>query len=383
MNHLERFLAVMEYRPVDRVPNWELGAWPQTRDRWEEEGLDSTSFHWDWFSGEAALGMDPREFILFRPDMIPAFDVETLTEDERYVIFRDSWGRVRKALKEGTSRGGRMSMDTYIAFAVTNMADWQAIKPRLRVRAERYEANWQTTRPAGWRNRDFPLIFGPNCTTRGFYWFARDLMGTELLSYAFFDQPALVHDIMEHHADFLIEAARPVLEQTTVEYVCFNEDLAMKNGPLISPRCYCTFIFPRLKQVVDFLKSHGVRYVAIDTDGNPEALVPMFMDAGVDVLWPLERASDQDPVRLRQKFGKSLRLWGGVDKRVLAQGPEAIDEHLRTMRPLIEEGGFIPTVDHTVPPDVSWDNFRHYMESKTKLLQGRDPAAPSDPLLDR
>jgi uroporphyrinogen decarboxylase len=83
----------------------------------------------------------------------------------------------------------------------------------------------------------------------------------------------------------------------------------------------------------------------------------------------LERASDQDPVRLRQKFGKSLRLWGGVDKRVLAQGPEVIDEHLRTMRPLIEEGGFIPTVDHTVPPDVSWDNFRHYMESKTKLLR--------------
>jgi uroporphyrinogen decarboxylase len=361
----------MEYRPVDRVPNWELGVWPQTRDRWEEEGLDSTSFHWDWFSGEAALGMDPREFIRFRPDMIPAFDVETLEEDERYATFRDEWGRVRKALKEGTSRGGRMSMDTYIAFAVTNMADWQAIKPRLCVRAERYEPNWQTTRPAGWRNRDFPLIFGPNCTTRGFYWFARDLMGTEPLSYALYDQPMLVHDIMEHHADFLIEAARPVLEQTTVEYVCFNEDLSMKNGPLISPKCYRTFIFPRLKRVIESYKSHGARYVAIDTDGNPEALVPMFMDAGVDILWPLERASDQDPVRLRKKFGKSLRLWGGVDKRVLAQGPEAIDAHLRTFIPLIEEGGYIPTVDHTVPPDVSWSNFEYYMESKAKLLCGK------------
>jgi uroporphyrinogen decarboxylase len=94
------------------------------------------------------------------------------------------------------------------------------------------------------------------------------------------------------------------------------------------------------------------------------------MDAGVDILWPLKRASDQDPVRLRKKFGKSLRLWGGVDKRILAERPEAIDAHLRTMLPLIEEGGFIPSVDHTVPPDVSWANFRYYMASKEKLLRG-------------
>ena len=80
--------------------------------------------------------------------------------------------------------------------------------------------------------------------------------------------------------------------------------------------------------------------------------------------------ADQDPVRLRFKYGRSLRLWGGVDKRVLAQGPEAIDAHLRAFSPLIEEGGFIPSVDHTVPPDVSWPNFQHYLTSKQRLLSG-------------
>jgi uroporphyrinogen decarboxylase len=95
-----------------------------------------------------------------------------------------------------------------------------------------------------------------------------------------------------------------------------------------------------------------------------------MLDAGVDAIWPLERSADQDPLRLRKKYGRSLRLWGAVDKRVLARGPEAIDAHLRTFIPLIEEGGFIPTVDHTVPPDVSWPNFQHYMESKVKLLRG-------------
>lgn len=370
MNHLERFCACMEYQPVDRAPSWELGVWPQTRDRWEAEGADTTALHWDWFSGEGALGMDPREFIRFQAAPLPAFEVETLAEDEQTVTFRDEWGRTRRALKEGAVRGGRMSMDTYIGFPVTDVASWRAIQRRLQICAERYEPNWQSTRVAGWRGRDFPLIFGPNCSTLGFYWFARDLMGTEPLSFAFYDQPALVHDIMEHHADFLIEAARPILEQTTVEYVCLNEDLAMKTAPLLSPACYRTFIFPRLKRVVDFLKSRGVRYVAIDTDGNPELLVPQFMEAGVDVLWPMERAADQDPLRLRAKFGRSLRLWGGVDKRVLAQGPQAIDDHLRTLQPLVEDGGYIPAVDHTVPPDVSWHNFQHYLASKAKLLRG-------------
>jgi uroporphyrinogen decarboxylase len=59
-----------------------------------------------------------------------------------------------------------------------------------------------------------------------------------------------------------------------------------------------------------------------------------------------------------------------VDKRELVKGPDAIDAHLRSLAPLIEEGGFIPTVDHTVPPDVSWANFQYYMERKADLLAG-------------
>ena len=369
MNTLERFLAVMDYQPTDRVPNWELGAWPQTRDRWETEGLAPGNFHWNWFTGEDALGMDPREFIRINNRPLPEFEQETLADDERTITFRDTLGRVRKALKEGSVRGGRMSMDTYISFPINSMADWQAYKRRLVMRHDRYEPCWQALRLNGWRNRDFPLILGQNGGMLGWYWFTRELMGTENLSFAFYDQPALVHDIMEFHTYFLIEEARPILARTTVEYVNFNEDLSMKTGPLLSPKLYREFIYPRLRRVVDFLKSHGVRYIAVDTDGNPEAVVPMMMDAGVDVLWPLERAADQDPVRLRKKFGRALRLWGGVDKRVLAEGPAAIDEHLAAMRPLIEEGGFIPAVDHTVPPDVSWPNFQYYMRRKLDLLR--------------
>ena len=371
MTHLERFLAVMEYEPVDRVPNWEAGAWSQTMARWEGEGLCAARLHGDWFAGEGELGLDPREYVRYRGGMLPAFEHKVLSEDEHTETFRDASGRVRRGLKAGALGGGRVSMDTFLEFPVQNLADWQALKKRFDpTDARRYEPNWPDLRVAGWNARRHPLIFAPNCGTLGFYWLARDLLGTEGLSYAWYDQPELMDDIMEFWGDFLIEAARPILATTSVEYIFINEDMSMKTGPLLSPDTYKRFIYPHMKRVVEFFKGRGTRYVCVDTDGNPEKLIPLLLDAGVDALWPLERAADQDPVRLRKVFGKSLRLWGGVDKRELAKDPEAIDAHLRELQPLIEEGGFIPTVDHTVPPDVSWPNFQHYLASKAKLLRG-------------
>jgi uroporphyrinogen-III decarboxylase len=161
-----------------------------------------------------------------------------------------------------------------------------------------------------------------------------------------------------------------VLEKIEVEYFTLNEDMSMKNGPLLSPETFKKFIFPHLKRMTEFFKSHGVRYFVVDTDGNPTILLPLLLDAGVDTLWPIERAADFDPLEIRKQFGKSLRLWGGVDKRALALGKEAIRAHLRELIPLIEEGGYIPTVDHLIPPDVSWDNFQYYMEMKQALLSG-------------
>ncbi|MBM3214684.1 hypothetical protein FJZ36_07195 [Candidatus Poribacteria bacterium] len=75
-------------------------------------------------------------------------------------------------------------------------------------------------------------------------------------------------------------------------------------------------------------------------------------------------------MRLRKQFGKDLRLWGAVDKREIAKGPAAIDAVMRELAPMIEDGGFIPTLDHTFPPDISWDNFAYYMEQKERLLTG-------------
>jgi len=59
---------------------------------------------------------------------------------------------------------------------------------------------------------------------------------------------------------------------------------------------------------------------------------------------------------------------GGIDKRALAAGPRAIDAEIARVRPAYELGGYLPCVDHSVPPDVLWDNFRYYLDRKRELV---------------
>jgi uroporphyrinogen decarboxylase len=361
----------MEYRTSDARPNHELGVWPQARARWEAEAPDGVaSFGWRWFWNEQAIGLDPREYIQVDYGFIPPFERTVVETTPQYEIFYDEKGILHKALIEGSVGGARMSMDQYLGHPVETPADWATIKKRLVAAIpQRYQADldMQVER---WRQRDYPLILGENCAANGFYWRAREFMGTEPLSLAWYDQPAMMHDMMGFFADFVIETSRPVLERIKPDYFILNEDLSMKGGPLLSPKTYKAFIQPHLRRLVDFMKGMGVTYVGIDTDGDPRPVLPLMLDAGIDILWPLERASDVSPMELRATFGKSLRLWGGVDKRVIPLGPAAIKAHLRELIPLIEEGGFIPHVDHTVPPDISWDNFFHYMDAKRALLAG-------------
>src|SRR3990172_2567858 len=130
MNDLERFLGAMEYKAMDRLPNWETYAWPQTQDRWISEGLDPGKMHWDWSCGEEALDMDPREYIRFDGGPVPPFEERVIEEDDRTITVQTPRGPIRRSLKEGTVRGSRMSMDQFVGFPVASIEDWQVLKKR-------------------------------------------------------------------------------------------------------------------------------------------------------------------------------------------------------------------------------------------------------------
>lgn len=130
-------------------------------------------------------------------------------------------------------------------------------------------------------------------------------------------------------------------------------------------------MFPRYRRVVDFLYSRGVKWISLDSDGNITSLIPIWLEAGINFLYPFEVQAGMDVVKVRKTFGRELRMMGGIDKRAIAEGPEAIDKEIKRVAPLVEEGGYIPAPDHSLPPDVSFKNYCYYMERLKDLVEGR------------
>ena len=369
MTTRERFNRSMRFEPVDQLPNFELGWWGHTVERWLAEGMPEEITREPGFHGCAPLGIDRRDYLPLSFGPIPAFEYEVLEETDRHILFRDGEGILHRALKEGTVRGTRPSMDQYIAFAVEGPDDWPAVKARYDpTDPARYPANWDEI-VAQHAQRDYPLCAVMN-GAMGFYSHCRRWMGTENLSLAFHDQPALVHEMMDHIADFLIGFLDRALTEVQVDYFNWFEDFAYKTGPLFSPATFREFFLPRYQRVNGWLRSKGVPFISLDSDGNIDVLLPLIIEADIDGIWPLEQAATSDPYWIRREFGRDLTLSGGIDKRELAKDRPAIDAELRRFLPLVADGGFIPTIDHAVSPDISWDNFLYYLEVKQKLLRG-------------
>ncbi|MCD6505245.1 hypothetical protein J7M22_01340 [Candidatus Poribacteria bacterium] len=95
---------------------------------------------------------------------------------------------------------------------------------------------------------------------------------------------------------------------------------------------------------------------------NVEELIPLWLECGVNGVYPMEVAAGMDVVKLRRKYGRDLLMMGGIDKRALAKGRDAIDEELRRIGSILDKGGYIP-------PDVPYENFRYYWERKKKLAR--------------
>ena len=371
MNDRERFIRTMQFKSVDRFPYFELGLWGQTVERYLKEGMPEEAAKDNFFVGSRFFRLDHREFAPVNLSMVPGFTSKVYHEDERVVIMRDGTGIVRKGMKEGTVRGTRPSMDQYVQFPVENPMDFVAMKLRHDPRTPgRYPANWPDL-VKKWRRRDYPLCLLTNGSF-GFYSHPRKWMGTENLSLAFYDHPKMMHEMMDFLAEFFIKVTTKALKELKMDYFNFFEDMAYKTAPLVSPKIFRDFMLRPYKRVIAHLKRHGVKIITLDTDGNCEPLIPLYIEAGVTCLWPCEIAANMDPVRLRKEYGRDLALMGGIDKRELAKGRKEVRAEIkRHLLPLLDSGGFIPHVDHTVPPDVPFANFMYYLELKRKAAEGK------------
>jgi hypothetical protein len=358
MNDRERFLACMDYKPVDHVPFWSGGGWPETVERWKKEGYDPEKHN------PADIG-DKKVWVAhwFFPN--PPFERTVVSEDAGHVVYINHEGILMKELKANP----QSSMPQFLKFPVETRQDFrkfwkERMQPDL---TRRIGPDWkgQLTK---WRDLPMPLIIISD-RWGGFFGPLRNLLGVENLCMLFHDDPAFVEEMMDANADFIIAIMSQILDVIDIDAFGFWEDMAYNRAPLISPAMVRQYMLPRYRRVTEYLLGRGVPYVGLDSDGQVHPLIPVWLDAGLNFLYPFEVQSGMDVLEVRRRYGRNLRIWGGVDKRALARGPAAIDADLARLKPLIDEGGYIPHTDHSCPPDISFPNYCYYLEQLTTVCQ--------------
>ena len=204
-------------------------------------------------------------------------------------------------------------------------------------------------------------------TLEGFFWFPRSLLGIEGHLLAFYDFPDLMHEINGDLCDFHKKCLDLILSLFKPKFMTFAEDMSYNGGPMLSKAHYDEFILPYYKDLVPRLKENKVK-IFIDTDGFVEPLIPWFLQAGIEGVLPLERMAGVDVNRIRQNYPDFLMI-GGFDKTVMHKGEEAMRIEFERLLPALASGGYLLSVDHQTPPDVSLENYRLYVKLMREYSQ--------------
>ena len=87
-----------------------------------------------------------------------------------------------------------------------------------------------------------------------------------------------------------------------------------------------------------------------------------LVEAGINGFWPLECAAGNDAVALRKQYGRDIILAGNIDKRAFLKGEDVLRSEVMAKVPhLLQTGGYFPSLDHLVPPDVPFTMYREFI----------------------
>jgi len=360
MNSKEKFIGTCRFDKRVEPPYWDtIGFWDGTIERWHSEGLPRNNTPYEYF------GMTKIEYlpVVSRTDLplLPLFEKKIINEGSETIIYLNGHGATLKEYKKSPER----SMPQWLEFPVKKREDFENLKFRLDPNSKERYPDWNEVMKI-YSNRDSPL----GLTICGAYGFQRELLGMENLAYKYYDEPDFIEEITKYWFDFQNKICEVVLSNIDIDYIYIWEDMAYKNGPLISPAMFKKFIFNHYKNLIDNIKRLGCNNILVDSDGNNYSLMPLFIEAGVNGFMPIEVAAGMDPIELRHLYGSKVWLWGGIDKRILSKSKKDIEkEVLKKLPELLKFGGYIPAVDHTIPPDVPFNNYVFFIELLRKLTK--------------
>lgn len=372
MTPRERILATLTFGSPDRIPLEPGHGRESTRAHWRATGMPSdirdinaTAYRLaggtlDWPAGGRGLGINER--------MIPQFEERIIEELPESRIVQDWKGNVCEIGKAFTPEYLRNAIDfvtrRWLRCPVETWQDWEAMKPRYDP-DDPSRINAVAAAAVAGDGPDRPYFVEFHFS--GPFWQLREWLGFETLCTQFYDDPAMVHDMLEFWGDYIARLMANAIRQVRPDSVHISEDMAYKAHPMISPAMCREFLLPVWRKWGEIVHGAGVPLFACDSDGYIGDLIPLWIEAGINACDPIEVAAHNDIVDFRRRFGREMAYRGGVDKRAIAKGGPAIVAELERLRPVVEDGGFIPSCDHGVPADVAWPDYVQYVGLLAKL----------------
>lgn len=370
------------YRDIG-IPKVEFGYWAGTVRRWSKEGLPMKAPVPDDYPDGVAImaneniygkmekagdvniqpyfGLD-QYLTKFPVDYSPMFPQEIFEKTETHVIYKDSYGVTNK------NDIGMKSLPMELNNPVKDWKTWNEYKQHYAEETieKRLPPNWENLSKK-LKNRNFPIRLGG--TNGGFLGFPRQIMGVTPYLMTLYDDPGLIHDICDTFLNFLKAYYARIIRDVEVDCLLIWEDMAGKQGSLISPKHFREFLRPAYKEMVGFAREVGIDIILTDSDGFIEDLIPLIVETGVTGMYPFERAAGNDLLRIREAF-PDFQIIGGFDKMVLFENSnrEKIDAELGIVREMLKKGRYIPHLDHFASPDCTWENFKYYRHRLNAII---------------
>jgi uroporphyrinogen decarboxylase len=330
-------------------------------ERWHAEGLAEDADLTALFGYDTGGIHEIYELGICEATYCPWFETVVLEDRGDYELVRDWAGRSVLYFK-GRRNG---FMPEYVAHPVTDRASWEEqIRWRMDPATPERYATLEPRMASAIAAAVEGQMIRQNLT--GAYMYLRSLFGPLELLYAFYDMPDVIHACMEGWLALADGVIARHQQYVTLDMLHFGEDICYNHGLLCSPEAVREFLVPYYQQLIANVRHRQLDparhlYIDVDTDGDCRPAIPLYRETiGMEVMCPFEVASGCDVLEIGRDF-PWLVLSGGMDKRVMAEGPAAIDRMVERIIPAMRaRGGYIPTCDHGVPEEVSLDNYLHY-----------------------
>jgi len=174
--------------------------------------------------------------------------------------------------------------------------------------------------------------------------------------------------VIKKVAEYNLASAEELLKRG-VHSISFPDDLGGRTGPFFSPECYRDCFYEWHRRLFELCHEYDA-YVNMHSHGNINALLPLLVEGGVDILNPVGPTDNMNLAEIKEKYGDKLTILGGISKFIGQMSREELESHVEeVIRIGSKGGGYMTMSEGGIPYTMSHEDFRFYLDILRKYRE--------------